>query len=47
MIFAMSSLLPTRVWDWTMRKVGFLNKKTLRLDGPRVAAGQLEASANN
>src|SRR6185503_13354726 len=33
MIFAMSSLLPTRVWDWTMRKVGFLNKKTMRLEG--------------
>jgi len=47
MIFAMSSLLPTRVWDWTMRKVGFLNKKTLRLEGARVAAGQLEASAHN
>ena len=46
MIFVMSAFLPTRVWDWTMRKVGFLNKKTMRLDATR-PAGQLEASAHN
>jgi short-subunit dehydrogenase len=46
MIFAMSSLLPTRVWDWTMRKVGFLNKKTMRLEGTR-PAGQLGEPAHN
>ena len=46
MFFAMQSLLPTRVWDWTMRKVGFLNKKTMRLDATR-PAGQLEATAHN
>ncbi len=27
----MSALLPRRMWDWTMRKVGFLNKKSLNL----------------
>lgn len=27
----MSALLPTRVWDWAMRKVGFLDAKTLGL----------------
>jgi len=45
MIFAMSALLPTRVWDWTMRKVGFLNKKTMRLETQR-PAGQIEAAQN-
>lgn len=29
----MSALLPTRVWDWAMRKVAFLNAKTLGTDG--------------
>ncbi len=43
--FAMSTLLPTRVWDWTMRKVGFLNKKTMRLETRR-PAGQIEAAQN-
>lgn len=33
MILWMSSMLPTRVWDWAMRKVAFLNAKTLGLDG--------------
>ncbi|HEY1810796.1 MAG TPA: SDR family oxidoreductase [Kofleriaceae bacterium] len=46
MIFMMSSLLPTRVWDWTMRKVGFLNKKSLRLAGTRRSPAQLEATPN-
>jgi short-subunit dehydrogenase len=42
-IFMMSSLLPTRVWDWAMRKVGFLTKKGLHLDStPRPA--QIEAA---
>jgi short-subunit dehydrogenase len=31
MVFWMSSLLPTRVWDWAMRKVGFLTPKALDL----------------
>jgi short-subunit dehydrogenase len=46
MIFVMSALLPTRVWDWTMRKVGFLNKKTMRLGETRRPAGQIEAAQN-
>ncbi len=29
----MNALLPTRVWDWAMRKVGFLNAKALGLAG--------------
>jgi NAD(P)-dependent dehydrogenase (short-subunit alcohol dehydrogenase family) len=33
LILWMNSLLPTRVWDWAMRKVGFLNAKSLGLDG--------------
>jgi len=28
----MNMILPTRVWDWAMRKVGFLSSKTLGLD---------------
>ena len=38
MILWMSAMLPTRVWDWAMRKVAFLNTKTLGLDGKRPAA---------
>ncbi len=37
MILWMSSMLPTRVWDWAMRKVGFLNTKTLGIEGKRPA----------
>ncbi|CAN5772020.1 oxidoreductase [soil metagenome] len=33
MIIWMSAILPTRVWDWAMRKVAFLNTRTLGLDG--------------
>jgi short-subunit dehydrogenase len=33
----MNALLPTRVWDWAMRKVGFLNAKSLGLDGKSAA----------
>ena len=29
----MSAILPARVWDWAMRKVGFLSTKALGLDG--------------
>lgn len=29
----MSAILPTRVWDWAMRKVAFLTPKTLGTDG--------------
>lgn len=30
-ILWMSAMLPTRVWDWAMRKVAFLNQKSLGL----------------
>ncbi|HUJ60484.1 MAG TPA: SDR family oxidoreductase [Kofleriaceae bacterium] len=33
MVLWLNALLPTRVWDWAMRKVAFLNKKALGLDG--------------
>ncbi len=38
MILWMSAILPTRVWDWAMRKVAFLDAKTLGLDGSASAA---------
>jgi len=31
-IFVFRALAPTRVWDWAMRKVGFLTPKVLDLD---------------
>jgi short-subunit dehydrogenase len=50
MIFAMATFLPTRVWDWAMRKVGFLNKKSLQLSAARNApaptAPQIRAAQN-
>jgi short-subunit dehydrogenase len=33
----MQTVLPTRVWDWAMRKVGFLTPKALGLDGKTTA----------
>jgi short-subunit dehydrogenase len=33
----MNAVLPTRVWDWAMRKVGFLNAKSLGLAGTPAA----------
>ncbi len=44
MILWMSSMLPTRVWDWAMRKVAFLNTKTLGLDGSATAKASTKAS---
>jgi short-subunit dehydrogenase len=35
-IIWMSALLPTRMWDWAMRKVGFLTPKALNLTATRV-----------
>ena len=47
MIFAMATFLPTRVWDWAMRKVGFLNKKSLQLSATRNAPpAQIRAAQN-
>ena len=42
MMFWMSALLPTRAWDWMMRKVGFLDARSLGLTGkqPAPAADQ-------
>ena len=34
-IFAMSTFLPTRVWDWAMRKVGFLTPAALKAAADR------------
>lgn len=34
----MQTVLPTRVWDWAMRKVGFLTAKTLGLSDAKPAA---------
>src|SRR5690606_28434257 len=36
-VVAFARVAPTRVWDWAMRKVGFLTPKALRLT-PRDAA---------
>jgi len=39
-VILFARLFPTRVWDWAMRKVGFLNKKSLGLVGPAPAIPQ-------
>lgn len=41
-IFALRTMLPTRVWDWAMRKVAFLNAQTL--GGAPVAAAATPAT---
>ena len=33
-VILFARLFPTRMWDWAMRKVGFLTKKSLGVDGP-------------
>lgn len=38
MIVWLSAMLPTRVWDWAMRKVGFLDGKTLGITPSERAA---------
>lgn len=38
MIVWMSAVLPTRVWDWAMRKVGYLDTKTLGIAKARDAS---------
>ena len=35
MIFLASTFLPRVMWDWAMRKVGNLNKKTINFDAVR------------
>ena len=39
----MQTVLPTRVWDWAMRKVGFLTPKTLGLGDAKPAAKPADA----
>jgi NAD(P)-dependent dehydrogenase (short-subunit alcohol dehydrogenase family) len=39
-VIMFSRLFPTRVWDWAMRKVGFLNAKSLDLTAPAKATQQ-------
>lgn len=39
-VILFSRLFPTRVWDWAMRKVGFLNAKSLGLAGPAPSVPQ-------
>ena len=36
-VIAFARVVPTRVWDWAMRKVGFLNAKSLAATGPATA----------
>jgi short-subunit dehydrogenase len=38
MMVWMASLLPTRAWDWMMRKIGFLDARSLNLAGAQAAA---------
>jgi hypothetical protein len=38
MMLWMASLLPTRAWDWMMRKIGFLDARSLNLAGAQAAA---------
>ncbi len=40
-IFVFRAIVPTRVWDWAMRKVGFLSPKILDLDAATPAAAQI------
>lgn len=56
-ILWMSAMLPRRVWDWAMRKVAFLDEKTLGLTGtgggavtrssPTVPSAHVPATAAN
>jgi short-subunit dehydrogenase len=39
-VILFARLFPTRVWDWAMRKVGFLNAKTLGVTGSAVVPPQ-------
>jgi len=41
----MSAFLPTRMWDWSMRKMGYLSKASLQVDSVKPAAEPLRAVA--
>jgi len=43
MIFIASAILPRRVWDWAMRKVGHLNEKTIDFTARRATTPATEA----
>jgi short-subunit dehydrogenase len=44
MIFLASALLPRRVWDWAMRKVGNLNEKTIDFNARRATTPATESA---
>ncbi len=44
-IFLASALLPRRMWDWAMRKVGHLNAKSLDLGMRRATTPATESPA--
>jgi short-subunit dehydrogenase len=44
MIFIASALLPRRVWDWAMRKVGNLNEKTIDFNARRATTPATESA---
>jgi short-subunit dehydrogenase len=44
MIFLASALLPRRVWDWAMRKVGNLNEKTIDFTARRATTPATESA---
>jgi short-subunit dehydrogenase len=41
----MSAFLPTRMWDWSMRKMGYLSKASLKVEPVKPAAEPLRAVA--
>ena len=43
MILWMSAMLPTRMWDWAMRKVAFLTPKNLGMAGSVAVQQPLDA----
>ena len=44
MIFIASAILPRRVWDWAMRKVGHLNDKTIDFTARRATTPATDAA---
>ena len=43
LVLVFARIFPTRVWDWAMRKVGFLTPKGLGLDGRAVSTTTAKA----
>jgi short-subunit dehydrogenase len=44
-ILFLSAVMPTRMWDWSMRKMGFLSKASLQVDTQKPAVEKLRAVA--